>query len=203
MSVMELPGSIWSLFYQKANARLNRLEEMRKPFALSEETLRLDFMLTLLDSGVSSTEVYPEFPYDKNMGHKADLFIDRGPGAFLEVKFYRQIPSGKNPPYTQHYGSLLSDVIKLVIFPAHERERFLVLILDNHFYRYFQGKEFFPGSESKRQKIALNNLPKTAMNEIEKRIGQNVPNEIEYKLIVRNWFKNRLNFFLIEVDVKG
>ena len=54
----------------------------------------------------------------------------------IEVKYQRPIPSGKNRPHTQHFGSLLADFNKLAATPT--RHRLVVLVDDGRGVSYLQ-----------------------------------------------------------------
>jgi len=62
-------------------------------------------------------KVFLDYPFMKQGGSrgKFDIYIDVGPGHYIEVKYIRPIPSGMNLPLPQHRGSLINDVIRLAL----------------------------------------------------------------------------------------
>ncbi len=59
------------------------------------------------------------FERPSGQGRRTDLWVGPEPGISIEVKYNRPIPSGKNRPFTQLYGSLLADFNKLAQLRAH------------------------------------------------------------------------------------
>jgi len=157
-----------SQIFQK---RITHAREEHKEEVISEEALRVDYILSLVQCGVDGVQIWPEFPYEAQPNQNTDIFIDKENGFFVEIKFFRQIPSRWNPPYTQHYGSLLADVYKLKLFTKNSRRRLLIIIADSQFYTYFGNKGLLPRGNISSWKVILvqNILPKTALGELQKR----------------------------------
>jgi hypothetical protein len=75
--------------------------------------------------------------FERPVGRKrVDLWLRPPSDIAFEVKFHREIPSGRNRPFTQHYGSMLADLNKLSGVPA--RRRIFILVGDTKAANYLQ-----------------------------------------------------------------
>lgn len=99
------------------------------------------------------------------------MFLDEDPGYFLEVKYFRAIPSSQSTPRTQHFGTLVADFLKLNLLANKERRRYELIVAEGAFRTDIRnsvmGKVLLLGST-----VLLNpaDLPTTARNEVEKRL---------------------------------
>jgi hypothetical protein len=95
------------------------------------------------------------------------MWVGPTPGTFIEVKYHRPIPSGKNKPVTQHYGDLLADVNKLCRLDGIG-DRLLVLAADktSSDYLKYTAAGFLPGAVGRSTVVPtskIKNLPKSAL----------------------------------------
>jgi len=176
-----ITGAIWDDVTSIVAKRIARFSGIRYDFTLSEENFRLDFAVALSKRLDYPHKVFAEYPCDKAPSQKLDLFVDEPPGVCLEFKFFRPIPSGLNPPMTQHLGSLWADVVKLATLCKPDRIKFLVVFADARFVRYFQGQGVIPSKEGSRIDLSLSprSAPKTLITTLEKRLPHSsIPKEI-------------------------
>jgi hypothetical protein len=180
-----LIGPVWDDFASVVEKRISRFSGSDYDFTLSEENFRLDFAVSLARRLDYPNKVFAEYPCDKASSQKLDLFVDEPPGVCLEFKFFRPIPSGLNPPMTQHLGSLWADVVKLATLCKPDRIKFLVVFADARFVRYFQGQGVIPSKEGARINLSLSlgSAPKTLVATLEKRLPHTtIPKEIHAML---------------------
>lgn len=192
MNLNEIIMQSWKNFLITVSFRLNRIHEKYPLYALSEETFRLDYSLEISKLIGDSTEVFAEFPCDKLQSQKWDIFFAREQGICIELKFLRPIPSGRNPPFPQHFGAVISDLLKLKLLADKDRKRYIILIADDKFCNHLinQGLPLSRPGEERLFSVNLNDLQSTAKKEINKRL-KNV--EIP--------FKSELNIKTVEREV--
>lgn len=92
-----------------------------------------------------------------------DLWLRPPDDIAFEVKFHREIPSGRNRPFTQHYGSMLADLNKLSSVPA--RRRIFILVGDTKAANYLQnsGQGLMPLSPGERRSILAESLDRLSL----------------------------------------
>lgn len=177
---------VWDDFVDIVRARVARFVDGVYDFSLSEENFRLDFAVALARRVDYPHHVFAEFPCDLAPSQKVDLFVDDEPGLCFEFKFFRPIPSGYNPPMTQHLGSLWADIIKLAALFNRERSKFLVVFMDDLFRRYFLSRGVLPSKEGEVLKATLRKErdEKTILSTVAKRLPHvQVPDEISVSLV--------------------
>ncbi len=193
----------WENFIASVEARFSEIHDKYPIYNLSEETFRLDFGYELSKCLGSTKNVYPEFPCDYNESQKWDLFFELDSGACIEMKFLREIPSGYNAPYTQHYGAVLADLLKLELLAEEERCKYFILICNDKFENHLLGQNIPLQDPYKTFKmiIDMNDLQSTAHKEIIKRLGDEVPEVCE--LIISVLATERIddyNLHIIEIS---
>ena len=146
--------------------------------------------------------MFAEFPCDKSATQKLDLFLLSEKGVCFEIKFLREIPSGHNAPFTQHYGSVLADLLKLELFSESNKIKCFVLVCNSKFEKHLIGQGLplqHPGKEFVLD-INLESLQKTTTKEIEKRLGKEIPQE--NAITIKVWRSNSLgNYYLHLIEV--
>lgn len=195
---------IWEDFISTISNRITIIQRTLPQYVLSEETFRLDYALALTKIAKLECAVFAEFPCDKNPKQKWDLFITQEPGTAIEIKFLRPIPSGINPPFTQHFGAVIADVLKLLAFANQDRVRHLILITDLLFKNYLTNQGFPIGAMGLKVTKVFNpsTLQITARNEIKKRLGTIFDlNSVQATLtIVKNSHIGTLEFNLYRIS---
>lgn len=98
-------------------------------------------------------------------GNRIDLVFRSPLDLAVEVKYHRPIPSGRNRPFTQHYGQLLADFNKIAQLTSERR--LVVLVTDEAAARHIQrsGHDLLPfdvGDERVVASDAIALLPATA-----------------------------------------
>ncbi len=163
---------VWDRFVEIANARFGRFAADPYDFTISEENFRLDFAVALATQTDYPHKVFAEYPCDIVSSQKLDLFVDEAPGLMFEFKFFRPMPSGLNPPMTQHLGSLWADMIKLGALCREPRQKFLVVFMDERFRRYFRKQRVVPmePGEDSSQRFHVGAASKTVRDTVAKRL---------------------------------
>lgn len=180
-------GPVWDDFATIVEARLRRFAEGRYDFSLSEETFRLDFAVVLARRFDYAHRVFPEFPCDLEPSQKLDLFLDEPPGWCFEFKFFRSIPSQRNPPLTQHLGSVWTDLFKLSVLCQSSRLRFLVVFADERFRAYLTNHAALPQEQGETLDLSFERdaVPKTLRDTVDKRLSH-VPIPDNLRLTLTN-----------------
>ncbi len=178
-------GPVWRDFTRIVLARFSRFRGGSYDYSLSEESFRLDFAVALAQRWDYAHRIFPEYPCDHSPSQRLDLFVEDGPGYCFEFKFFRQIPSETNPPYTQHLGALWADLLKLKVLCRPERNRFLVVFTDNRFRSYFAGQSVFPMTEGVSQEnvFDVSEIQKTASRTVKKRLPHvEIPDRVAMRI---------------------
>lgn len=167
-----ITGAIWDDVASVVAKRVERFSYSPYDFTLSEENFRLDFAVSLAKRIDYPHKVFAEYPCEKAPSQKLDIYIDEPPGVCLEFKFFRPMPSGFNPPMTQHLGSVWADIIKLAMLCGPSRIKFLVVFADDRFVNYFRGQGAVPSREGDRLNLSLGlrAAPKTLVTTLKKRL---------------------------------
>lgn len=166
-------GPIWDDFVSIMRARVGRFVEGRHDFSLSEETLRLDLAVVLARRFDYAPRVFPDFPCDREPTQTLDLFVDEPPGWCFEFRFFRPTEAQRNPPMTQHMGSLWTDLFKLFVLCESSRLRFLVVFADERFRSYLANHAALPQDEGLSLDLSFERgaVPKTLRDAVEKRLA--------------------------------
>jgi|SRR5882672_4532082 len=134
-----------SLFSQSAWEVLAEILEKRlaQAHALSEEDLRHCVVEALESLGMSPTgAIRLNFEHPAFRGKKIDIFLPSfcGQDAIAcELKYDREIPSGRNQPTSMKAGSILNDVLRLAHFSTTTPvERFLIYLSDGEMLGYLR-----------------------------------------------------------------
>ena len=90
--------------------------------------------------------VFLDYPFIKQAGLRGriDLYIDIDPGYYMEVKYIRPIPSGRNLPLTRYRGYVINDVIRLAYKIPARANKYLLLVASKEFIAYMSKKPGFP-----------------------------------------------------------
>jgi len=194
----------WNDFIKVTKERIERVSSRNKEYVLSEETFRLDYALSLSKYMIASTSVFAEYPCDKAESQKWDIYIDDQNGDCIEIKFFRPIPSGYNPPFTQHLGALLSDILKLTLLSNNERNKYLVVIADDKFSNYFINQDIIKSATPSQHVLQINltSLQSTAQKEIEKRLKNiTVPGSISITVNQLKYDRcSNFSIYLLEIS---
>jgi len=160
-------------------------ERFSKGAYTTEDSLRytLFYCLTYY-SKVHPSEIILEFPHNFISGAEVDAYIppkDGCCGLVFELKFDREIPSGKNSPKTQKAGKAFADIFRLALFASKEDiRRYFVYVTDREMATYFQNPsnqldDFFnlvPNKTLRVDKKYISNHPATFIQSV----GKNVIN---------------------------
>jgi len=205
MSSKELiTETAWNEFIKLSIKRIKKMHDKQTMYYLSEETFRLDYAFSISNAKIDPSNVYCEYPCDNSFSQKLDIFVDVDDGYCIEIKFLRPIPSKKNPPFTQHYGAILADMLKLTLLCDKERSRFLVIVMDDNFHNYFVNKGLLSrgATEEHIHKIMPNFLPITAVKEIQKRLKNiSIPKPLSIKIHTLKIYKMK-HYFLYLLEIK-
>ncbi|MFO7793131.1 MAG: hypothetical protein R6W73_09195 [Candidatus Saliniplasma sp.] len=191
---------VWDDFLVSAEKKKRLIENKLGNHVLSEDTFRME-MGYRLSEALGSYRVFAEYPCHKSRSQRWDLcFIHDGLNC-IEIKYMRPIPSGRNRPRTQHYGSILSDLFKLKLYSKEESHLYFILITDELFEGYLSRKNFpIHSKDLVKRKYDLEDIPKTAKNEIFKRLNGDIPDHIEVDLrLIDDGYIDDLSFYLFKI----
>ncbi len=191
---------IWKDFLKSTRKRKRLIENDLDSHVLLEDTFRMDLGYKL-SRVAGSSKVFAEYPCHESKSQRWDLcYFDEGRNC-IEIKFMRPIPSGRNRPRTQHYGSILSDLFKLKLYSKEGSDLYFILITDEGFKGYLVRKDF-PIQEKNisERSYDLENIPKTARGEVYKRLNGDIPERIDFsmKLLDKEKIED-LNFYLMKI----
>jgi hypothetical protein len=123
---------------------------------------------------------------------RTDIWIGPPLDLAIELKYQRPIPSRKNRPYPQHFGSLLADFNK--VLDAKALQHAVVLVTDEPGHRYISGASCFRllpldiGHERVIERVALRQLSHMAASTAEEHgVWKSLKVQLSAKLEVADW----------------
>ncbi len=135
---MDLPASL-HLLDQKVHSHLPATEAAIRDLLAQSIRETENLSLAQVEVEVSS-------------GRKRIDIVVHPSSAGIEIKYHRQIPSGRNRPMTQQYGALLADARKLADTPSLS-ERYLILITDREGLNHVTNKNLLPTAWDRKKPI--------------------------------------------------
>jgi hypothetical protein len=106
-------------------------QRLARGIPTTEDTVRYYFFLRLMRNGIQPESMILERPHPnpRFKQKEVDLSVICPGGMWdFEVKYHRPIPSGRNRPFTQLRGQLISDLYKLAL--SDGLRRYLLYVAD-------------------------------------------------------------------------
>jgi len=131
-------------------------------------------------------KVFLDYPFVKQAGSrgKFDIYVDVDPGYYIEVKYIRPIPSGRNLPLPQHRGSLINDTTRLAYKTPAWTNKYLLLVANGEFITHISKKPGFPLQQKPwHGKIRALIVTATEENKISKENRVYLEHEVELRLL--------------------
>jgi hypothetical protein len=92
--------------------------------------------------GIDPSHIILEYPHSNISCGYIDTYIPPQRGHYelaIELKFDREIPSGRNTPRTQKAGRVFADIFRLALFVPHNNvHRYFVYVTDREISTYFR-----------------------------------------------------------------
>jgi hypothetical protein len=120
---------VWPRLLEDFGREVER--RLAREIATTEDTIRYYFYLRLMAAGIQPEAMILERPHpDSRLRKKEiDLSVVSPEGVWdFEVKYHRPIPSGRNRPFTQMRGQVVSDLFKLAL--SDGQQRYLLYLAD-------------------------------------------------------------------------
>ena len=107
----------------------------------TEASVEFTFLLALLEeASITPHGVILEYPHPKISRAEIDIYVpstSEKAGLVVELKYDRQIPSGRNAPRPQKAGRLFNDIFRLAQFNVDPRDTsWLIYFTDEEMAKY-------------------------------------------------------------------
>jgi hypothetical protein len=129
-------GIDWAAVWPDVAGRIAVHRGAGRGHLLTEDTVRLETVLSLSDHGVSSDRLAAEVLVPVLAGGKLDLVVDPPDGTVIELKYPRDSRTGFSPD-TMTFGELLRDFLRVAAVPA--QDRWVVQVVNRRLVRYLDG----------------------------------------------------------------
>lgn len=187
----------WSHLWERVAVDLSGHTDRGNLGLLTEDSVRWATAVWLQRLGVSASHLQTEVPASGR--GRIDLTVEPRVAA-IEFKFPRPPRSGK-PPFTQHAGAVLADVIVLSA-EVEYASRFIVVLLLPAFEKHFRrrGDVRLPlnaGGQTEIDEDAIERLPETARRKLPSDVGSRLP------VLVRCSAVHRFDAFALAVLEPG
>lgn len=193
-----LPGRLWG----DVAARLATHVSAGRLHLLTEDTVRMETVLSLDEAGVPGSRLAAEVRAPELAGGKLDLVVDPPSGLVVEFKYPRDSLTGISPD-TMTLGELLRDFLRVAVVPA--RERWVVQVLNARLVAYLLRLEqrhplrwpFAVGGTFELHPDVLAGLPQTATRAIG---NAALPHSIEATCVAAERVGDELDLFAYWVE---
>jgi len=172
----------------------------------TEDTVRYYFFLELLQTGIQLESMILErpHPHPRFKQKEIDLSVIRPEGMWnFEVKYHRPIPSGRNRPFTQLRGQVVSDLYKLAL--SDGQQRYLLYVADPEMAAHWERQMEMLMQATRTSPVHLSSewlakQPKTLKSKVRSGLGF-PPENIEPVVWVGSvWLGTYLKIWLFEIE---